>query len=197
VREKGQVVDKLWFKHGGPPSDGMRDGAVAVMTAALAAAAVARKLPDDFGAALVKAMFVQSPTLQVVRDVVLGRDLLDDDILGGGRPVPEPPIGPLGGGIDPRIPDWLDFEDVRRIGCVMDLQAGLGGVAGALNGVARPRAKGGATIGDIQRRSASHCWDQASGPSGRVTPSTSMTSRRLSCRASGATRRSWSRCRRA
>ncbi len=154
VREKGQVVDKLWFKHGGPPSDGMRDGAVAVMTAALAAAAVARKLPDDFGAALVKAMFVQSPTLQVVRDVVLGRDLLDDDILGGGRPVPEPPIGPLGGGIDPRIPDWLDFEDVRRIGCVMDLQAGLGGVAGALNGVARPRAKGGATIGDIQPRNA-------------------------------------------
>lgn len=153
AEEKREVVDKAWFKHGGPPSEGMRRDAVSVLTAAISAAAVGRNAPEGYGSAIVKLMFVQSPTLQLVRDVVLGRDLLGDRPFGEpGRPVPEPPIGPLGGGVDPRIPDWIDFEDVRNIACVMDLQSGLGAIAGALNGVARPGPKQGASISDLRPR---------------------------------------------
>lgn len=148
---KGGVVDESWFEHGGAPNPRLQTEAETVLKTAFGVLGTGQKMPEDFGDAVAKLMFVQHPTTQVLRDLLQGKSLVEDMHVAGARwpgtPDPRAPDVPTPGiEVPDRLPHWTDFRRFWTAGCVADLRRGLNATAGALSGVLKPQPKTGATI---------------------------------------------------
>lgn len=118
---------------------------------ALAAGTAKKELSEGrFAEDVVRLAFADSVALERARNVVLGLPLDQDDVLMRGKPGPDPG-GPLGTGLDPRIPPELrdSYERFVEVGAIKDLISALNKVGLAVSALPKPQEKAGSRIDRI------------------------------------------------